>query len=103
MTAPPPPPPYGQPYGQAGAGPAPSNNLVWAILTTVFCCLPLGIVAIVKASQVNGLWAQGQYDAANKAAEEAKKWSIWAAVLGVAAAILYVIFWVAVIGNSSNY
>ncbi|WP_010343070.1 CD225/dispanin family protein, partial [Xanthomonas sacchari] len=24
-----------------------SNNLVWAILTTLFCCLPLGIVSIV--------------------------------------------------------
>ena len=102
MTAPPP-PPYGQPYGQAGAGPAPNNNLVWAILTTLFCCLPLGIVAIVKASQVNNLWMQGQYDAANKAAEGAKKWSVWAAGLGVAAAILIAIFWITVMSTSSSY
>lgn len=77
--------------------------MVWAILTTIFCCLPLGIVAIVKAAQVNNLWAQGQYDAASKAAEDAKKWSIWAAVLGAVFAVLYAIFWVVVIGNSSNY
>jgi Interferon-induced transmembrane protein len=100
MTAPPP-PPYGQ-YGQTGADPAPSNNLVWAILTTVLCCLPLGIVAIVKAAQVNSLWAQGQYDAARKSAEDAKKWSIWAAVAGVVAGILYVIFLVAVVGSSNT-
>jgi hypothetical protein len=99
VTAPPPPPPY----GQAGVGPAPNNNLVWAILTTIFCCLPLGIVAIVKAAQVNNLWMQGQYDAARKSAEDAKKWSIWAAVLGVAGAILYLIVVFVIIGNSDSY
>lgn len=97
MTAPPPPPPY----GQTGAGAAPNNNLVWAILTTIFCCLPLGIVAIVKAAQVNTLWAQGQYDAARKSADDAKKWSIWAAVAGVVVIILYVIF-VVIVGVSAN-
>ena len=30
------------------------NNLVWAILTTLFCCLPLGIVSIVHAAKVDG-------------------------------------------------
>ncbi len=44
---------YGQ---QQPVGPPPDNNLVWAILVTVFCCLPLGIVSIVKSSQVNTLW-----------------------------------------------
>jgi Interferon-induced transmembrane protein len=102
VTAPPP-PSYGPPYDQAGAGPAPNNNLVWAILSTIFCCLPLGIVAIVKAAQVNNLWAQGQYDAARKSAEDAKKWSIWGAVLGVAGAIVYLIVVFVIIGNANNY
>ena len=35
----------------------PDSNLVWAILCTVLCCLPLGIVAIVKAASVEKLWA----------------------------------------------
>lgn len=34
-------------------GVPPDNNLVWAILSTVLCCLPLGIVAIIKSTQVN--------------------------------------------------
>lgn len=50
----------------------PDNNLVWAILCTVLCCLPLGIVAIIKSSNVNTLWAQGNYEAAQKAADDAK-------------------------------
>ena len=89
-------------YGQAAPGPPPDNNLVWAILTTVFCCLPLGVVAIIKSTQVSGLWAQGQFDAARKSADDAKKFSMWAAIAGVSVIVLYIIFIVIVgIGTSS--
>lgn len=69
----------------------PNNNLVWAILVTVFCCLPLGIVSIVKATQVSGLWAQGQYAEAQKAADDAKKWAMWGAIIGAIAIVVYLI------------
>jgi hypothetical protein len=49
MTAQPPPPPPGYPP-QPPAGQAPNNYLVWSILVTLFCCLPLGIVAIIKST-----------------------------------------------------
>ena len=39
-------------------GTPPDNNLVWAILS-IICCLPLGIVAIISATKVNTLWAEG--------------------------------------------
>jgi len=58
----------------------PENNLIWAILSTVLCCMPLGVVAIVKASKVETLWYQGRHDEAIKAADDAKKWSIYSAV-----------------------
>lgn len=77
----------GSPYG--APGPAPDNNLVWAILSTLFCCLPLGIVSIVKAASVNSLWAQGQYDQAHKASDDAKKFAMWAAIAGVVVGVLY--------------
>lgn len=77
----------GSPYG--APGPAPDNNLVWAILSTLFCCLPLGIVSIVKAASVNSLWAQGQYAQAQKASEDARKFAMWGAVAGVVVAVLY--------------
>jgi interferon-induced transmembrane protein len=84
MTAQPPPPP-GYPPQQPPGAQAPSNYLVWSILVTLFCCLPLGIVAIVKSSQVNGLWAQGRYAEAQATADSARKFVIWSVVIGIIA------------------
>lgn len=77
--------------------PKPDNNLVLAIICTVCCCLPLGIVGIVKASKVNGLYMAGMYDMAAQEAQEAKKWSIIGIAIGAVAWILYVIFY-AIVG-----
>jgi len=66
----------------------------------MFCCLPLGIVAIVKSGQVNGLWAQGRYAEAQASADSAKKWVIWSVVAGAIIAVIYVISVAAV--NTSN-
>ncbi|MCR6483256.1 CD225/dispanin family protein [Amycolatopsis sp. OK19-0408] len=92
--------PGGQPNYPGGPGgyqpgPPPSNNLVWAILTTIFCCLPFGIVSIVQAAKVNSLWAQGQTAAAQEAANAAKKWAIISAIVGVVLSVLYIILVVA--------
>ncbi|MDT7798789.1 MAG: hypothetical protein QOI78_2222 [Actinomycetota bacterium] len=74
--------PYPQypPYGWPNHGPPPDNNMVWAILSTVMCCMPLGIVSIVKASQVSTLWFQGYHAEAHRAADEARKWAMWSAI-----------------------
>lgn len=87
---------YGQPFAggfgpQSGGGTPPDNNLVWAILSTVLCCLPLGIVSIIKATSVNSLWAQGQHQAAYKAAEDAKKFAMWSAIAAVVVGVLYIV------------
>ncbi|WP_328611718.1 CD225/dispanin family protein [Amycolatopsis sp. NBC_00345] len=85
-------PPYsGGQQGGYQPGPPPSNNLVWAILTTIFCCLPFGIVSIVQAAKVNGLWAQGQGAAAQQAAQSAKKWAIISAAIGVVLIVISII------------
>jgi hypothetical protein len=68
------------------------NNLVWAILVTIFCCLPFGVVAIVYAAQVNGLIATGNLVAAKKASNDAKTW-IWISFgIGAAFAAIYLIY-----------
>jgi hypothetical protein len=96
----PPPPPYGAPQGGYSAQ-QPASNLVWGILCTVLCCLPLGIVSIVYASRVSGLWAQGRYGEAQQASANAKKWAIWGAVAGVIFGIIYAV--IAMAGGMSNY
>ncbi|MBB5878279.1 MULTISPECIES: CD225/dispanin family protein [Xanthomonas] len=69
-----------------------SNNLVWAILTTLFCCLPLGIVSIVYAAQVNTKLAAGDVTGARDSADKAKKWAIYSAITAVVLMVLYMIF-----------
>lgn len=102
-----PPPSDGYGYGQPGGygapqGQPPANNLVWAILTTVFCCLPAGVVSIVYAAQVNGKWASGDVAGAQKASANAKRWAIISAAVGVVVIVLYVIFAVVLAGSNSS-
>jgi hypothetical protein len=65
----------------------PPNYLVWAILTTIFCCLPFGIVSIVFAAQVNTKWQAGDFDGAMKASKNAKTWA-WVSFLATFAFII---------------
>lgn len=70
----------------------PDNNMVWAILTTLFCCLPLGIASIIYAAKVDGLYRSGDYELAVEAAENSKKYSRWGAIIGIVVSVLYCIF-----------
>lgn len=97
MTQPPPP---GYPPQPPPAGQPPNNNLVIAIIGLIFCLIP-GIVAVVKATQVSGLWAQGQYAEAQASADAAKKWGLGGIIAGVVFGILYTIFMV-VVGVSAT-
>ena len=76
--------PQGYPYGPGQQGPPPSY-LAWAIISTLCCCIPFGVVAIVYASKVNSLWARGDMYGAQKASERAQLWTILAIVLGLLA------------------
>jgi len=95
---PPPPPSYGDGFGdgfgggwQQPMGPKPPNYLVWAILSTLFCCLPFGIVSIVFAAQVDSKYNAGNHVGAVEASNKAKKWAIVSAVVAVALTVLWVI------------
>ncbi|HDS1218518.1 CD225/dispanin family protein [Stenotrophomonas maltophilia] len=86
------------------ATPQVPNNLVWAILSTLLCCLPVGIVSIVYAAQVNGKLAAGDIAGAQDSSAKAKKWAIWSAIAWVIMVVLYVLFFVVLggIGAMSN-
>ena len=65
-----------------------TNWFVPSILVTIFCCLPVGIPAIVYAAKANGLAARGNYEAAQRAANCAKIWHWVAFGIGLPLQIL---------------
>lgn len=86
--------------------PKPKNYLVESILATIFCCLPLGIVGIINASKVNSAYDQGNYEEAERAAADAKKWTKIAFIVGIVLGILSVVinvlgFGAAILGGGS--
>ncbi len=89
-----------QPYQQGYNEPCPKTWLVESILVTLFCCLPFGIVGIVKASQVESLFRQGNFPAAKKASDDAGKWTKWGFLCGLLVYLIYIIF--VVIGVVAN-
>lgn len=92
--------PYQQNYPNAQPGyqpvndempPSPKTWLAESILVTLFCCLPFGIVSIVKASQVSSAYSSGNYDDALKQSQSAGKWVKIAFFCGLAGILLYLI------------
>lgn len=65
------------------------NYLVPAILVTIFCCLPAGIVAIVYAAQVNGKLAGGDVAGAMDSSKNAKTWCLVSAGAGVVVIVVW--------------
>jgi hypothetical protein len=60
--------------------------LVHAILATLFCCMPFGIVAIVYAAMAQSKCQSGDIEGARMASQSACKWcwlSFWLGLLPV--------------------
>ena len=84
------PQPYQQPYQPQYVDqqpepvePCPSTNLVWAIISTVLCCLPAGVVAIVYAMKVTNKYREGDIEGAKRASETGAWWCIASIILGI--------------------
>jgi len=89
----PPPPP--------GSGPATVPNYLVPAIISVFCCMPLGVAAIIFAAQVNGKVAQGDIQGAMDSSKKAKMFSFIAIGLGLVVALFYIVFWVIIGGLSA--
>ena len=84
------------------AGPAQIQNyLVTAILVTLCCCMPAGIVAIIYAAQVNSKLAGGDIAGAQESARLAKIWSWVGLGCGLLLGIIYAIIGAA--GSFNNF
>jgi Interferon-induced transmembrane protein/zinc-ribbon domain len=79
------------------------NYLIFAILATVFCCLPAGIPAIVFAAQVNGKLQAGDLAGAQAASRNAKTWCWVSFGVGLGSILIWILLMVlGVIGNLAH-
>ena len=69
----------------------PKNHLVEAILVTIFCCLPFGIVGIINAARVENAFYSGDETEAERLSGQALKWVKIAFFTGLAAVVIYLI------------
>ena len=68
--------------------------MIFSILCTLLCCLPLGIAGIVYAAKINSLQKIGDYAGAKEAAKKAKIFTIIGAVGGLIISIIYLALFV---------
>ena len=104
------PPPYGNPSN--GGMVPPKNYMVESIIVTIIstlcCCSPistvLGIIAIVKANNVNTEFERGNVNEAINCSQTAKNLSLWAAIIAVIFSVIgtiaYVIWGAALLSAS---
>lgn len=78
------------------------NYLIPAILSTIFCCLPLGVVSIIFATQVNSKVASGDIAGAMESSKKAKMFMFIAVGLGVLSWICAIIMWIFVIAVNTR-
>jgi hypothetical protein len=81
----------------SGAPASVPNYLVPAIIS-VFCCLPLGVAAIIFAAQVNGKVAAGDTAGALDASKKAKMFSYISIGLGLLGGLCYLLLMLLGIG-----
>ncbi len=83
--------------------PRPNNYLAIAIISTILCCLPAGIVSIVYSTKVNSEYDSGNFDAAERASKNAKTWAFVSIGIALLGWIIYVaIFGLAFLGAMSG-
>jgi hypothetical protein len=85
------PPPRPAMGGPTTSAPIP-NYLVQSILVTLCCCLPLGVVAIIFAAQVNSKLAAGDVAGAMEASRKAKMFCWIGAITGIVVTVLWIVF-----------
>lgn len=64
-------------------GTCPPTYLVWAILATILCSLPFGIVAIWFAARVQTLYLRGEYQRSSRASDRAALWTVVSVIVGL--------------------
>lgn len=82
---------YIQPEDTAVSGSNHTLNLVFAILVTIFCCLPLGIAAIVFSAMGMARQGSGDYTGAESAARTVRILNWISFGIGLAGIVIYLL------------
>ena len=70
----------------------PNSYLALAIISTILCCLPAGIVSIVYSTKVNSLYEDGKYAEAESASKNAKTWGMVSVGVALVGWVIYFLF-----------
>lgn len=76
----------------------PPNNLAWSIVNLIFCCLPLGIVALVFAVQSQSAANRGDMAEADRTASTAQTCNMVATIGG--GIFIAIVFFPIILGAS---
>ncbi|XP_011668734.2 transmembrane protein 233-like [Strongylocentrotus purpuratus] len=69
----------------------PTDHLFFALFVTIFCCLPIGIVALIKSIQVKDKYKEGDYEGSLEASKSTKNWSIAGVIIGIIMLVICII------------
>ncbi|XP_072017404.1 proline rich transmembrane protein 1B-like [Amphiura filiformis] len=69
----------------------PKDYLIMAVLVTIFCCLPFGIVGIIKSNSARTMHVIGNYEEAELASKSANNWTTAGLTFGIIKWTIYVI------------
>jgi hypothetical protein len=73
--------------------------MVFAILVTMFCFLPTGILAMVSSAQVNNKLAVGDLEGARRASKNAQMWCLISVGMGLVMLVAFALFLFGVAGS----
>jgi len=68
------------------------NHLALAVLVTIFCCMPFGIMAMIYAAQVNPRLMNGDYAGAMDASKKAAIWCWVSLAVGLVVLLPFFVF-----------
>ena len=68
----------------------PSTYLPLAIIVTICCCIPFGIISILYGAKVDSCWNSGNETEARENSRKARNWALW----GIAIyAVIFIVYW----------